>query len=197
MFNNPKDWMMQLFNGRLYPEDIIPYLEQFDKVSYANELKQVIDLAFHEIEKQTTELYTCCIATNIYNRETSISFDDVVTNEKYRQQLLGVLEKRYHQKAAQGKLTKRDKLPDSNNISRNYDEPDKYAFPKVASIQHPSIPKNFEFYTQRKCWYEIFPVQQEALLYAVSQLPNLSRLHKEFEIFFIGMESKEGFVYKR
>lgn len=188
---------MQLFNGRLYPEEIIPYLEQFNKESYVNELKDAIDLGFQKIGLQdSVELYTCCIATDIYNLETTVSFDDFDTSEKYRKDLFGTLDKRYRLKLEQGKLSKRDHMPDINNIPRNYDEPDKYAFPRIASVKNTSIPRNFEFYTQRKCWYEIFPLQKEVLQYAITQLCHLSRLHSRFELFFIGMESKEGFIYK-
>lgn len=189
---------MQLFNGRLYPEEIIPYLEQFDKEGYVTELKNVVDLGFRQMsEHKSVEVYTCCIATNIYKLETTVSFDDFETSEQYSKELFAVLEKRYRIKSEQGKLTKRDRMPDMNNISRNYDEPDKYAFPAVASVKNTSIPESFEFYTQRKCWYEIFPLQQEILQYAVGQLGNLPNLHPSFELFFIGMESKEGFIYKR
>ncbi|NML37731.1 hypothetical protein HHL17_11050 [Chitinophaga sp. G-6-1-13] len=188
---------MQLFNGRLYPEEIIPYLEQFDKENYVNELKRVIDNGFQKMSvHDSVELYTCCIATNIYDLETTVSFDVVDTSEKYRRDLLQALEKRYRLKSEQGKLTKRDRVPDINNIPRNYDEPDKYAFPKIAVEKNTSIPKNFEFYTQRKCWYEIFPLQKEVLQYAVGQLSDLLNLHPRFEMFFIGMESKEGFIYR-
>ncbi|MBV8252351.1 MAG: hypothetical protein JO154_07060 [Chitinophaga sp.] len=189
---------MQLFNGRLYPEEIIPYLQQFDKAGYVNELKNVIDIGLAEIGRHASnELYTCCIATDIYSLETTVSFDDFDTSEKYRKDLFSALDKRYQMKLEQGKLTKRDRVPDMNNISRNYDEPDKYAFPKMASVKNPSMPKSFEFYTQRKCWYEIFPLQQEVLPYAIQQFSKLSHLHPRFEIFFIGMESKDGFIYKR
>ncbi|RAJ76642.1 hypothetical protein CLV59_108162 [Chitinophaga dinghuensis] len=189
---------MQLFNGRLYPEDIIPYLEQFDKEKYLNELKAAIDLSFQQIALHAeTALYTCCIATNIYDLETTVSFDTFENSEKYRGDLLLSLEKRYHQKMEQGKLTKRDRPPAQNHVTRNYDQPEKYTFPRIANIKHASIPRNFEFYTQRKCWYEIFPIQQQALAYAVTQLHTLSHLHPNFEIFFIGMESKEGFIYQQ
>ena len=189
---------MQLFNDRLYPEEIIPYLQQFDKESYVQELRNAIDSGFQEIGRHgSVELYTCCIATNIYDLETTISFDQFATSEKYRKDLFWALDKRYQSKLEQGKLTKRDRLPDLNNISRNYDEPDKYAFPRIASVKNTSMPKNFEFYTQRKCWYEIFPLQQEVLSYAIVQLNKLSHLHPHFEMFFIGMESKDGFIYKR
>ncbi|MBC9930145.1 hypothetical protein [Chitinophaga qingshengii] len=189
---------MQLFNGRLYPGEMIPYLEQFNKEGYVTELKNVIDLGFQKISGYNTiELYTCCIATNIYELETSISFDDVENSDQYRKNLFATLEKRYRLKLEQGKLTKRDRVPDMDNIPRNYDEPDKYAFPRIASVKNTAIPKNFEFYTQRKCWYEIFPLQQEVLQYAVGQLGNLPKLHPSFEMFFIGMESKEGFIYKK
>lgn len=189
---------MQLFNGRLYPEEIIPYLSQFNKENYVTELKNVIDLGFQKISTyNAVELYTCCIATNIYNSTTTISFDDIETSDQYRNNLFAALEKRYRLKSEQGKLSKRDRIPDINNIPRNYDEPGKYAFPDIATVKNTSIPKNFEFYTQRKCWYEIFPLQQEMLQYAVGQLNHLPTLHPAFELFFIGMESKEGFIYRR
>ncbi|MGN7824612.1 hypothetical protein ACTJJB_31100 [Chitinophaga sp. 22536] len=189
---------MQIFNGRLYPEEIIPYLEQFDKEGYTAELKILIEQGFQKISQHpSTALYTCCIATDIYKMETTVSFDDFDTSGQYRKSLFAALEKRYRQKLEQGKLTKRDRIPDMNNIPRNYDEPDKYAFPRISSIKNTSIPKNFEFYTQRKCWYEIFPLQQEVLQYAIGQLHVLPNLHPSFEMFFIGMESKEGFIYKR
>ncbi len=188
---------MQLFNGRLYPEEIIPYLEQFDKEKYLNELKTLIDQSFQQMAAhEDVALYTCCIATNIYDLETAVSFDTFENSEKFRGDMLLSLEKRYRQKMEQGKLTKRDRVPSLDNITRNYDQPAQYAFPGIASIKHTAIPRNFEFYTQRKCWYEIFPVQQAALTYAVTQLPKLSNLHPHFEMFFIGMESKEGFIYR-
>ncbi|MBC9909850.1 hypothetical protein [Chitinophaga varians] len=188
---------MQLYNGRLYPEEIIPYLEQFDKEGYVTELKNVIDLGFQQMSQhKSVEIYTCCIATNIYDLETTVSFDDFETSAQYRRHLFAALEKRYRLKFEQGKLSKRDRVPDMNNIPRNYDEPNKYAFPLIARVKNISIPKNFEFYTQRKCWYEIFPLQQEVLQYAVGQLNNLPQLHPSFELFFIGMESKEGFIYR-
>lgn len=188
---------MQLFNGRLYPEEIIPYLAQFNKARYVTELKNVIDLGFQKIsEYNAVELYTCCIATNIYDLETTLSFDDVKTSDQYKHHLFAALEKRYRLKSEQGKLSKRDRIPDINNIPRNYDEPERYAFPRIAVVKNTAIPKNFEFYTQRKCWYEIFPLQQEVLQYAVRQLEHLPKLHPSFELFFIGMESKEGFIYR-
>jgi hypothetical protein len=153
---------------------------KFDKQLYLNEMRQLVDQAFEEMQTQHAdfEVFTASIWTDPNAAASSINFDSKENSDKQNEESNAWSKKHYDAYMEAGNVEQAAFF--APRFDRNCNPADSL-LRDFAECNNASIPLNWEEKTKGKCWNALEPLLKEVGEYAFGKVKQL-KIAADFEL---------------